>query len=368
MRAIEIQTDSLEHYPNEEASETHSETRNSIVPLCRTLRCHRGFTLVELLVVIAIIGILVALLLPAIQAAREAARRTQCTNNMKQLGLAHQMHHDTHKYLPVDVNGQSNEPADRPMLYLQMLPFIEGSVIRDAYDFTVGSTNAKNLALLSREEPTLRCPSDDSQIVVESGNGNVGDRKSNYGFNWGYGTYGQIATTPVRRGPFYANPGIGDLLLKREFYRHPQDNSGKQINFKKITDGLSNTYLQLEMLQLPSEDPNDQDRRGRVWMFNAGEYQITTRMAPNSSAADVTACSTANNAIAPCIRKSGQGNLDEMIMGARSRHSGGVVTSKCDASVDFVSNDVDLTVWRANSTIAAADPALIAVDPEGNGQ
>ena len=74
-----------------------------------------GFTLVELLVVIAIIGILVALLLPAIQSAREAARRSQCMNNIRQLGLAQQMHHDAYKYLPVDINGQNNV---RPVLYL----------------------------------------------------------------------------------------------------------------------------------------------------------------------------------------------------------------------------------------------------------
>ena len=81
------------------------------------VRGRRGFTLVELLVVIAIIGILVALLLPAIQAAREAARRTQCVNNMRQLGLANQMHHDAFKFLPVDINKQPNATADRPLLY-----------------------------------------------------------------------------------------------------------------------------------------------------------------------------------------------------------------------------------------------------------
>src|SRR3954465_7055791 len=120
----------------------------------------RGFTLVELLVVIAIIGILVALLLPAIQSAREAARRTQCINNMHQLGLAHTMHHNAFQYLPVDVNAQKGQP----MLYLQMLPFMEGSIIKDAYNFTQNATSDYNLALLSREEPMLRCPSDESYL------------------------------------------------------------------------------------------------------------------------------------------------------------------------------------------------------------
>ena len=80
-------------------------------------------------------------------------------NNMRQLGLANQMHHDAFKYLPVDINKQPNATADRPLLYLQLLPFMEGSTIRDAYNFTVSSTNPKNLALLSRDEPMIRCPS-----------------------------------------------------------------------------------------------------------------------------------------------------------------------------------------------------------------
>jgi prepilin-type processing-associated H-X9-DG protein len=81
----------------------------------------------------------------------------------------------------------------------------------------------------------------------------------------------------------------------------------------------------------------------------------------------VTACTTSNDYLAPCVRKSG-GNVEQFILGARSFHSGGVNASKCDGSAELVSDDVDLTVWRSQSTIAGEDPPLQIVDPEGNGQ
>ena len=99
-----------------------------------SLGVRRGFTLVELLVVIAIIGILVALLLPAIQAAREAARRTQCSNHLKQLALAAHNFHDTYKALPPIVNH-----TEGPTFFMHILPFIEQQALYDLYNG--GATN-----------------------------------------------------------------------------------------------------------------------------------------------------------------------------------------------------------------------------------
>jgi prepilin-type N-terminal cleavage/methylation domain-containing protein/prepilin-type processing-associated H-X9-DG protein len=339
-------------------------------------RKRTAFTLVELLVVIAIIGVLVALLLPAVQAAREAARRSQCLNNFKQLGLAMQNHHGAINYLPVDVTGQKYA---RGVVYLQLLPYMEGSNIRQAYDFTKNATHTNNTGLLSREEPMLHCPSDESQIHAVGGQDKGGDRKANYGINYGYGTYGQLAADVNRRGPFWANPGIATggmtaTQARQEFWARYGNHSGQRINYKQIADGLSNTFLQFEMRQVPSEGSADDDddtgvlndRRARVWTYAGGSFQIMTRMAPNSSFDDVTLCSESNDQLAPCKRV--QGNPASFVLASRSRHSGGVNASKCDGSAEFVSDDVDLNVWRTQSTMAGDDPPLANFVEEGNGQ
>lgn len=128
----------------------------------------RGFTLVELLVVIAIIGILVALLLPAVQAAREAARRTSCFNNMKQIGIALHLYHDVHRTLPMGWNGLQMS-TNRPLSEGEpgwawasfTLPFVEQATVSERLiDFKLPLLDAQNQAARETFIPTYRCPSD----------------------------------------------------------------------------------------------------------------------------------------------------------------------------------------------------------------
>ena len=132
-----------------------------------TRRRRPAFTLVELLVVIAIIGVLVALLLPAIQAAREAARRTSCTNNMKQLGLAMLNFHDTKRHLPSATRPAGNSTLPRLGVFTQLLPFFEEQNIYNQYDLTVNWSKptavapkaVSNADLAKTQVPVFVCPS-----------------------------------------------------------------------------------------------------------------------------------------------------------------------------------------------------------------
>jgi prepilin-type N-terminal cleavage/methylation domain-containing protein len=121
----------------------------------------RGFTLIELLVVIAIIAILIALLLPAVQQAREAARRTQCKNNLKQIGLALHNYHDAHDCFPFGWGG--TRPATGSPGYSaisQLLPFFDQAPLYNTINFSLPLTDPANDVPRRQELPILRCPSD----------------------------------------------------------------------------------------------------------------------------------------------------------------------------------------------------------------
>lgn len=129
--------------------------------------CRRGFTLIELLVVIAIIAILIALLLPAVQQAREAARRTQCRNNLTQIGIALQNYEMAHECLPPGVVNESGPIQNARQGYhvswtVQILPFLDQPNIYNHWDFSVGVYDQENNPAAAQEINTYQCPSDPS--------------------------------------------------------------------------------------------------------------------------------------------------------------------------------------------------------------
>ncbi|QDV39444.1 DUF1559 family PulG-like putative transporter [Tautonia plasticadhaerens] len=295
------------------------------------MRDRRGFTLIELLVVIAIIGVLIALLLPAVQSAREAARRAQCTNNLKQIGLALHNYHDVWGRFPMgSVRVDTpNGPYRRPFL-ASMLPFLEQRNLFDSYNYDLSFQRPEQITTRAAIVNVFTCPSDEQQTFVNNG-GNVTDVKGSYGVNWGQNTYGDQGLP----APFAINYGA---------------------TFADIRDGTTNTFLMSELIQTPHPlgQPVDViDRRGRIWSEQPSSHQISTRIGPNSLAGDYGACWDRPDLKAPCIRNLGQGQTH--YLGSRSFHPGGVNTLFGDGSVRFIKDSIDLLVWRALSSRAGGE-------------
>src|SRR4051812_16337754 len=147
----------------------------------RMIARRRGFTLIELLVVIAIIGVLIALLLPAVQAAREAARRMQCTNNLKQVGLALHNYHDVWGRFPMgSVQVDSPNGSYRRPFLSSLLPFLEQRNLFDSYNYDLSFQVDQNETTRTSIVAVFACPSDSQQTFVNN-DGGVSDVKGNYG-------------------------------------------------------------------------------------------------------------------------------------------------------------------------------------------
>jgi len=282
-----------------------------------------AFTLVELLVVIAIIGILIALLLPAVQAAREAARRSQCSNNLKQLGLALHNYHDTHKEFPPGTIGRradGNAWVETRVPFIRhILPFIEQSGRDELYDDNISwhQQPAANRPQLFGALPTFLCPSDKPR------EGGLDDHYGNYGLNWGPSTFVVPNRPRSEEAPFAILYGA---------------------RFGDILDGTSNTLAMMEMLQAPGSD-----NRGRIWNDDAGSYTLMAQTGPNSRAGDgVHYCVDDPEQNLPCTKL--PNHKPDFYMASRSRHPGGVQAALCDGSVQFISETIDLNIWRAAST------------------
>jgi prepilin-type N-terminal cleavage/methylation domain-containing protein/prepilin-type processing-associated H-X9-DG protein len=306
-----------------------------------------GFTLVELLVVITIIGILIALLLPAVQAAREAARRMQCSNNLKQIGLAVLNYEQTNGCFPPTPEGNGSMAHTT---LVRILPYLEGANVITGYRYDLRSFDPPNSTILSTQLAVYQCPSDNAAGRVY---GNVFSR-SNYVMNFGSTTYFSMPGTNVEqtRGPFKATS-----------QQYPY---GLAVGCRiaDIKDGTVCTAMASEVISGKHDSGNPFDARGLWGWMEAGSSNYEHAITPNSSAGDKMYVSAGDteciaDADMPCDLSAGSDDT-KCYAGARSRHPGGVNVVFCDGHLTFIPNTIDASVWKNLGAIN--DGNIVSVD------
>jgi prepilin-type N-terminal cleavage/methylation domain-containing protein len=308
----------------------------------------RGFTLIELLVVIAIIAILIALLLPAVQQAREAARRTQCKNNLKQLGLAIHNYHDVHNQFPI--NGLSpawTAPHYKGSMLTQLLPFIEQSGVYNTIDFSSGNGldwwHSPDSSLgrypdgaqrwMSAKIAMLHCPSTQSvktttwtwDMTTSSYAPSMGAQQmdSHIGCTVGFYPGGFFGTGQSGHGN-EPNPGVISGPFARGCW---------SANFAQIPDGTSNVILMGEVF--PEIECTDHG-----WY---GAFTVNNLWFATSAPLNYRTCSNRPNRV-PGLN--GQADCWPTARGFKSDHTGGAQFVLCDGSVRFISENIDYETYQ----------------------
>ena len=282
----------------------------------------RGFTLVELLVVIAIIGVLVALLLPAVQAAREAARRSQCQNNLKQIALSLHNYHDTFNRLPLCYFHDNGANAVRWNWIPMTLSFMEDSTIYQQLDFRVHAWQGNNIKFLKQVHKKYLCPSNPygAEILEEESFAAPTWSISQADYAACSGDYRNatgVGQTPNYGNLSYANPVVRGMIGRW----------GWSARFAEVTDGLSNTFMVGECI---------------------GTWCITQNWGAQSWGTTAHPINFRNASFRDKSQWPRQSNprWDESI-GFRSLHPGGCMFAFGDGSVSFVAEGIDGVTYRS---------------------
>jgi prepilin-type N-terminal cleavage/methylation domain-containing protein len=296
-------------------------------------RVSGAFTLVELLVVIAIIGILIALLLPAVQAAREAARRMQCTNHLKQLTLAMHTYHDTHQVLPPGCLSVNNLSWN-----CFILPYIEQGPLHEEFKrnqtFHEGTYNGgtnnegqhkSNLMALNRVD-TFLCPSSTDELATHPSSTPVSPERKTYDSHY-YGVAGPLGTNPATGEPYR------DARTSHHWGGFALDGVltvNSKVRLEDVKDGTSNT---LTLGEIANGD-------GANWCRGVG-LNGTGDPITGSGPMGMSSCKNVVNTI----------NLPLTVVfnniSFSSEHPDGANFSRADGSVDFISENIDMALYKA---------------------
>lgn len=335
-------------------------------------RTRVGFTLVELLVVIAIIGILIGLLLPAVQSARESARRSQCANNLKQLGLAlHNYESSAGAYPPsMFWTGVLNDKTNDISVWSRLLPFIEQSALGAAY--TGISTEDQKLPdgtpIMGLRIPVYICPSEINDMAKMNTDGTLNAYPGTYGVNLGPWMVFDPTRQTTPQGSFYVNSRL-----------RPAD----------FTDGMSNTLFAMEMKAWspyysgsttatatqpvnPSDicgfggtaklGPNPTDNKGRTEWGDGkcNQTGVTTTFTPNTRVMCVSNGANYDVDFLGVTEASSTTAPTYAALTSRSYHAGLVNVALMDGSVRAVTNNVDRAIWQAASTRSGGEPTVLS--------
>ncbi len=344
----------------------------------------KAFTLVELLVVIAIIGMLVALLLPAVQAARGAARKTQCTNNLRQLALSFQNHHDSMEYFPISQIGSGADDGHggcRSGMYswhARILPYIEENPLYESIDFNQNMADSctsghdgtisqlhPNALAAATEVSVFLCPSDgvtgSNDVVMGASN----PASDNYAANAGWPT----ETTGIdggRESPIKYN---GVVTLMNPSLPGLENLARSPVRIRNITDGLSKTAAIAERLIQTAVDRDaieTGDDRLKSYHITTGKRSmgvLSERCSSTSTHADALQSAYVGRAWISGWSPTGATyrhlktpntthchfghsfTSGEFLVTPSSEHSGGINTAFADGHVEFVTNDVEPRIW-----------------------
>jgi prepilin-type N-terminal cleavage/methylation domain-containing protein/prepilin-type processing-associated H-X9-DG protein len=312
-------------------------------------RRRRGFTLVELLVVIAIIGVLVGLLLPAVQAARETARRIHCASNVKQIGLALHNYHAAHRSFPPanytlsegvcyadQVVANGGRPETAANWAIALLPYVEQEPLYRAYDFDQFNEAAENRRVRETSVPAYVCPADlDATETAVPATGPAGR---------------YALSVPFMPGSYRAVSGRSDgenFLDSAEYLHYPRSWFGPlhtvgirglvPETIDNIRDGTSSTLL------VGESTTRSQPQYRTFWAYSYAYFSVSSAVAqPRTLWGDYDRCKAAD----------GQGHSSPCKRGWGAMHPGGLNFVLCDGSARFLATDVDPELFATMATIA----------------